>query len=61
MPGVKHLDILVFGETEHITEKYSLKAFQKTEIDIEERFRIQNLLVNWLESKGLRHDIQIGT
>ncbi|QHT59885.1 hypothetical protein GXP70_07925 [Paenibacillus lycopersici] len=60
MPGVDYLDILVFGETEHIKTKYYLKSNHSETLILEERFRIQNLLVKWLEQKGKIHDIQIG-
>ncbi|WP_307203324.1 hypothetical protein [Paenibacillus harenae] len=60
MPGVRGLDMLVFGETEHITHKYNLKNKEIKKIEIEERFRIQNLLAKWLEQKNIKHDIQIG-
>lgn len=29
-------------------------------ISVEDRFRIQGLLVQWLSNKGLRHDIDVG-
>lgn len=60
MPGIDHLDILVYGETEFITKRYYPLENRIETISVEERFRIQSLLVEWLASKGLRHDIQIG-
>jgi hypothetical protein len=60
MSGVSHLDILVYGETVHLNKRYYPKVNRTENITIEERFKIQSLLVEWLEMKGLRHDIQIG-
>ena len=60
MPAVQNVDLLVFGEIEHITQKYHLKSREIKTIEIEERLRIQNLLVDWLEQKNVKHDIQIG-
>lgn len=60
MPGVPYLDILVFGETEHITHRYFPKIKKVETIDIKDRFKIQIKLVKWLEDQGIRHDIKIG-
>ena len=61
MSGVDYLDALVYGETKYLNKKY--KVSNKTiEIIVErdEKLRIQSLLIKWLESKGLRHDISKG-
>lgn len=58
--GVDHLDILVYGETESIDKRYYPQKNKSENIPIEERLRIQSLLVEWLANKGFRHDIQIG-
>lgn len=60
MPAVKEFDLLIFGETEHIKEKYYLMTNETMVIDTKDRFRIQELLVKWLKLKGLNHDIKIG-
>lgn len=60
MPGVDSLDVLVYGETKHIERRYSINDKSYEVIPLEDRFRIQNLLLQWLNSKGLRHDIEIG-
>jgi hypothetical protein len=60
MPGVDYLDVLVYGETQHIKRRYIPDNKQWEVISIDDRFRIQSLLVQWLLSKGLRHNIMIG-
>lgn len=60
MPGVKYLDVLVFGETEHLDKKYYLDGKKVEILAIEERLRVQELLVKWLSAKGARHDIKVG-
>ena len=60
MPGVNYFDILVYGETAHIKLKYYPENQRWVKLSLEERFRIQSLLVQWLSEKGLRHDIAIG-
>lgn len=60
MPGVDYLDILVYGETQHIERRYYLNDKRYEIIPVEDRFRIQALLVQWLKSKELRHDIDVG-
>lgn len=60
MPGVDYLDVLVYGETDHIKLRYCCDKRQWEEVPIEDRFRIQDLLVQWLNCNGLRHDIMIG-
>ncbi|MDQ6423618.1 hypothetical protein RB620_29845 [Paenibacillus sp. LHD-117] len=59
MPGVDYLDVLVFGEIEHLSKRYNPKKYKVEELTIEERKRIQKRLVNWLNEKGLRHDLKI--
>ncbi|GAA0180874.1 hypothetical protein SH2C18_34930 [Clostridium sediminicola] len=59
MPGVEYLDVLVYGEIEHIKNRYCIDNNKWEVIAIEDRFRIQNLLVQWLNSKSLRHDVYI--
>jgi hypothetical protein len=60
MPGVKEFDVLVFGETEHINRRYYPNDQRIETIPMEERFKIQALLVDWLANKGMRHDISVG-
>ncbi|NOU93110.1 hypothetical protein GC093_07685 [Paenibacillus sp. LMG 31456] len=60
MPAVKEYDVLVFGETKHINKRYYPNDQKVETIPTEERFRIQHLLVDWLASKGMRHDINVG-
>jgi hypothetical protein len=60
MPGVEYLDILVFGETRHIQKRYYVEENKVETIPIDERFKIQDMLVKWLASKGWRHDIKVG-
>jgi hypothetical protein len=60
MPGVKEYDVLVFGETEHLNKRYYASERRIESILLDERFRIQNLLVEWLVSKGMLHDISVG-
>jgi len=60
MPGVDYLDVLVFGETEPLDKKYYLDAKKVEILPLEERHRIQGLLVQWLSVKGARHDIKVG-
>jgi hypothetical protein len=60
MPAVKEYDVLVFGETEHINRRYYPNDHRVETIPIEDRFRIQGLLVDWLANKGMRHDIRVG-
>jgi hypothetical protein len=59
MSGVKNLDILVYGEIEHISKRYYPCENRTESIPLEERIRIQRLLVDWLAKKGMRHDIKI--
>ena len=60
MPGVDTYDVLVYGETQHIATRYYPNEKKHEEISLEDRFRIQGLLVKWLDNKGARHDIMIG-
>ena len=60
MPAVEDLDVLVFGETEHINKRYYLGERRIEFIPLNDRFRIQKLLVEWLADKGMRHDISVG-
>jgi hypothetical protein len=60
MSAVKEYDALVFGETEHINNRYFLSDYTIENIHLDERLRIQKLLVEWLASKGMRHDISVG-
>lgn len=60
MPAVKEYDVLVFGETKHIKKRYYPNDRRVEIIPLEERFKIQELLVNWLASQGKRHDIEVG-
>ncbi|KRE61931.1 hypothetical protein [Paenibacillus sp. Soil750] len=60
IPAVKEYDVLVFGETEHINKRYFLSERRSEIIPLDERFRIQKLLVEWLASRGMRHDISVG-
>lgn len=60
MSGVNHLDILVYGETEHISKRYYPCQNSTEGIPLNERIRIQGLLAEWLANKGMRHDIKIG-
>lgn len=60
MPGVEYLDVLVFGETEHLDKKYYPGERTVKILTTEERFRIQDLLIKWLSAKGARHDIRVG-
>jgi len=60
MPGVDYLDILVFGETEHIRKQYYIEERKSEVLSFDERIKIQGLLVKWLSEKGLRHDINVG-
>jgi len=60
MSATKEYDVLVFGETQHITKRYYPLEHRYEIIPLDERLRIQGLLVEWLESKGMRHDIKIG-
>jgi hypothetical protein len=48
MPAIKEYDVLVFGETKHINKRYYLNEQRVETIPLEERFRIQGLLVKWL-------------
>lgn len=50
----------VFGETEHINNRNFLSDHMIENIHLNERLRIQKLLVEWLASKGIRHDIRVG-
>jgi|GEM_PF-2867301 hypothetical protein len=60
MPGVDYLDILVYGESEHIRKRYYIKERKSEVLSFDERIKIQELLVKWLSKKGLRHDINVG-
>lgn len=60
MLGVNYLDILVYGETEYIKKRYYINDKSCEVISIDDRFRIQRLLIQWLNDKGLRHDIKAG-
>ncbi|MFF2480709.1 hypothetical protein [Paenibacillus sp. NPDC058071] len=60
MPAVRDYDVLVFGETEHINKRYLLSERRVEIIPLDDRFRIQKLLVEWLASQGMRHDISVG-
>ncbi|MFF2484256.1 hypothetical protein [Paenibacillus sp. NPDC058071] len=60
MPAVKDFDVLVFGETEHINKRYYMNKQRIEIIPLDDRLRIQNILVEWLASKGMRHDISVG-
>jgi hypothetical protein len=60
MPGVDYLDVLVYGESQHIERRYYPEKKESEIIPLEDRFRIQSLLVKWLNKKRLRHDIKVG-
>ena len=60
MPGVDYLDVLVFGETEHLDKWYYLDGKKVEILPLEERLRVQGQLVKWLSVKGARHDIKVG-
>ena len=60
MPAVDYLDVLVFGETKHIENRYYLHKKTVEHLPFEERLRIQKLLVDWLSERGCRHDINVG-
>ncbi|MBM7565519.1 hypothetical protein [Paenibacillus sacheonensis] len=57
MPGVADLDVLVYGELQYIVNRYDPIRRTAEQLTIEERKRIQKLLIEWLALKGLRHDI----
>ncbi|CAN7503734.1 hypothetical protein LJR153_003531 [Paenibacillus sp. LjRoot153] len=60
MPGVKEYDVLVFGETEHLNKRYYPIERRIEIMPLDDRLRIQELLVQWLASRGMRHDINVG-
>lgn len=60
MSGVDYLDILIFGETKHIDKRYYINEQKVEIIQNEDRLRIQELLIKWLDEKGWRHDIMAG-
>ncbi|WP_088043307.1 hypothetical protein [Bacillus sp. EAC] len=60
MSGVPNLDVLIYGETKYINQRYYSKDNQWREIPNDESLRIQSLLVEWLNGRGLRHDIIVG-
>ncbi|MFD2611608.1 hypothetical protein [Paenibacillus gansuensis] len=61
MPGVKQYDVLIFDETEYISNRFYPNKKRVETIPQEERYQIQQSLVNWLEDRGIRHDIKVGT
>jgi hypothetical protein len=61
MPAVDYLDILIFGETQHIDRRYVLYEKRVEIISTDDRYRIQTGLIKWLSTNGLRHDIKVGT
>lgn len=61
MPGVDHLDALIYGETKYLGKRYDLTHKVSHSIDPEDRMRIQQLLIAWLALKGIRHDIAEGS
>ncbi|WP_239617927.1 hypothetical protein [Cohnella mopanensis] len=60
MPAVREYDVLVFGEAEHLNKRYFLSEQRIESIPLDERLRIQKMLVDWLGSQGMRHDVSVG-
>lgn len=57
MPAVTHLDVLCFGETEHL-DRWVYP--NENEIPQDERLVIQRRVVDWFAQEGMRHDIKVG-
>ncbi len=60
MPGVDYLDALVYGESRDINKRYFLKNHSIEVVTLDDRLRIQELLVKWLLDNSIRHNICVG-
>jgi hypothetical protein len=60
MPESDYLDVIVYGEIQLIERRYYIEKKESQVIPLEDRYRIQALLLKWLDKKSLRRDLHAG-